>query len=298
MKIKFGHRELKFPGVEMGELRSSNDALENLCELQDRLYNDGYLLLRDFLEAEKVLTARAKILDYLNRKDVLVKGTPVMEGIMPNGTEKVNMEGATGIMTDPVILEVLENPKLFTLFTSLFNDVSDTYKFKWLRTIGNEEYTGAHYDTVYMGRGSKSLHTVWIPFGEIAPELGSLAICKGSNHLPKFDIVKRTYGRMDVDKDRIEGWFSKDPMEIVEKYGGQWQTTTFRPGDAIIFGMFTMHASTTNLTNRYRLSCDVRFQPQNEKFDDRWAGRFPDGHKGAKLKPLTTMEEARVNWGV
>ncbi len=298
MKIKFGQRELEFPGREMTELRSSNDALEDLCKLQDRLYEDGYLLFRDFLDAEKVMTARARILDFLKQKNSIEKETPLMEGIMPNGTKKVNMEGSKGITSEAAVLEVLENPRLFSFFSTLFNEVSDTYKYKWLRAVGNEEFTGAHYDTVYMGRGSKKLHTVWIPFGEISPELGSLAMCSGSNHLPEFDRLKQTYGQVDVDRDQVEGWFSKDPMEIAEKFGGQWQTTTFYPGDVIIFGMFTMHASTTNLTNRYRLSCDIRFQPQNEAFDNRWAGKVPEGHKGAALKPLKSMAEARANWGV
>ncbi len=146
-----------------------------------------------------------------------------------------------------------------------------------------------------MGRGSTNLHTTWIPFGDIPVDHGTLAMCVGSNHLDSFAPIRETYGQMDVDRDLIEGWFTKDPMEIVEKFGGQWATTDFRAGDVILFGMHTMHASTTNLTNRFRLSCDIRFQPASDPVDERWR------EGGGGHNPLETprpIEEARVEWGV
>jgi len=298
MKIKFGKRELEFPSPEIKELRSSNDAKEDFSELKRRLSEDGYLLLRGFIEPEKVAAAREKVLTYIAKHNAIQPNTPLLEGCMRAGAKRVNMEGFMGITSDPAVQEVLENPGIFQLFDSLFGKKSDTFSYKWLRAVGNEEYTGAHCDTVYMGRGSKNLHTVWVPLGEISPQLGSLAMCEGSNHLPEFDKLKNTYGKMDVDKDLVEGWFSREPLEIVQRFGGQWRTTTYYPGDLIIFGMFTMHASTTNLTNRYRLSCDIRYQPQNEAFDDRWAGKNPKGHGDSISKPLKSMEEARAGWGL
>jgi ectoine hydroxylase-related dioxygenase (phytanoyl-CoA dioxygenase family) len=85
-------------------------------------------------------------------------------------------------------------------------------------------------------------------------------------------------------------------MEIVEKFGGQWQTSEFFAGDVILFGMHTMHASTTNLTNRFRLSCDIRFQPASEPVDERWR-REGSGHTGEQL-PVRPMTEVRQEWGV
>ncbi len=298
MEIKFGKSELGFPCTDMKELRASNDAMEDIPELRKRLLEDGYLLIRSFLEPEKVGCAREKIISHIAEHNALQPNTPLLEGNMRTGAKRVNMEGFRGVSSDPAVLEVLENPRLFDFFDALFGTKSDTYSFKWLRAVGNEEYTGAHYDTVYMGRGSKNLHTVWVPLGEISPQLGSLAMCEGSNHLSGFDRLKNTYGKMDVDKDLVEGWYSREPLEIVQNFGGQWRTTTYYPGDVIIFGMFTMHASTTNLTDRYRLSCDIRFQPQNEAFDDRWAGRIPKGHGDSISKPLKSMEEARAGWGL
>ena len=60
-----------------------------------------------------------------------------------------------------------------------------------------------------------------------------------------------------------------------------------------------MHASTTNLTNRYRLSCDVRYQPAGDPMDERWR-RNGIGHSGYQGEdgPLRTMDELRKEWGL
>ena len=224
----------------------------------------------------------------------LLPDTPVLEGVMPRGGRSVPMMGGKGIAHHPAVLAVLENEALFSLFESVFREPALTYPFKWLRGVGNEQYTAAHCDFVYMGQGSRNLYTVWIPFGDLPIRHGTLAICQGSHNLPSFARIRETYGRMDVDRDGIEGWFERDPMEIVERFGGQWLGADYRAGDVIIFGMHTMHASTTNLTDRFRLSCDVRFQPASEPVDARWK-RGGSGHYG---KTQRDMKAARAEWGI
>jgi len=206
------------------------------------------------------------------------------------------MMGKSGIASHRDVLQVLEAPELFEFFSGYFSEDTITYPFKWLRATGFKEYTGAHCDNVYMGRGSPNLHTAWVPFGDIPVDQGTLAICVGSNHLADFAKLRGTYGQMDVDRDRVEGWLSREPLSITEQFGGQWATTDFRAGDVIIFGMHTLHASTTNLSNRFRLSCDVRFQPANESVDDRW-DKDGTGHT-AGTGPYKPIDEARKEWGV
>jgi ectoine hydroxylase-related dioxygenase (phytanoyl-CoA dioxygenase family) len=87
-------------------------------------------------------------------------------------------------------------------------------------------------------------------------------------------------------------------MELAERFGGQWATTSYRMGDVITFGMYTMHASTTNLTNRFRLSCDVRFQPESEDVDPRWVGERPVAHGTYGQQPLKPIAVAREEWGL
>jgi len=37
-----------------------------------------------------------------------------------------------------------------------------------------------------MSRGSTNLYTMWTPFGDVSVEMGTLAVCEGSNRLEGF----------------------------------------------------------------------------------------------------------------
>ena len=84
-------------------------------------------------------------------------------------------------------------------------------------------------------------------------------------------------------------------MEISDKYGGEWQTADFEMGDVIIFTMHTMHTSTKNLSDRWRISCDIRFQPAEHPIDERWVGKNPISHTGSQQ---ISFEEAKKQWGL
>lgn len=297
MKIRFGYREIEYPSAEMGELRDSNGLLGNSAALHERIQTDGYLLLRGLIDRDKVLRGRHTILAYMDEKGALTPGAPMLDGVMPNGGRSVQMMGNKGIAHSGDVLSVIESEELFDFFGTYFGEEALSFHYKWLRAVGNEQYTGAHMDFVYMGRGSTNLHTVWIPFGDTPVEHGTLAICVGSNHLASFGRIRGTYGRMDVDRDVADGWFTRDPLEITEQYGGEWKTTEFQAGDVILFGMHTMHASTTNLTNRFRLSCDVRYQPASEPADQRWI-KNGTAHTAHGITKLRSIEELRAEWAV
>jgi ectoine hydroxylase-related dioxygenase (phytanoyl-CoA dioxygenase family) len=55
-------------------------------------------------------------------------------------------------------------------------------------------------------------------------------------------------------------------------------TSEYRAGDALIFSMFTVHASLDNRSNRIRLSSDSRYQPASALADERWVGPNPIAH--------------------
>lgn len=294
MNIRFGYRDVAYPSPELGTLRESQNLLDRPPALHARMKEDGYLLLRGLIDRHKVQQARETILRYMHRQKALTPGAPLLEGVMPKGGRGAKMRR---IASHRQVRNVLEATELFDFFAAYFGEPASTFQYKWLRAVGNEQYTGAHYDFVYMGRGSPHLHTVWIPFGDTTVDHGVLAICRGSHDLPSFARIRDTYGRMDVDRDGIDGWFTKDPMEIVENFGGNWLTGEFFMGDVILFGMHTMHASTTNLTNRFRLSCDVRFQPASEPADERWVAGG-SGHTLHGVGELVSMEEARAKWGL
>ena len=148
-----------------------------------------------------------------------------------------------------------------------------------------------------MGRGTQNLYSCWTPFGDVSLDMGPIVFCLGSN---RFDKVRETYGQADVDRDLIKGHFSDDPLEIVQKFGGHWATTSFSAGDVIIFSMFLMHASLVNTSDKIRITADTRYQLASEPIDERWIGAEPKGHYAWKQKDaqIESLAESRRRWGV
>jgi hypothetical protein len=302
MKVQFGKRELELGGKYIGtDLRDSNNLLGNPEALRQRMKDDGYLLLRGLQNRDNVLRGRRRILEYIDEQGSIKPGTNLDDAVVNFEGQYANTMGRRGITHEPAVRAVLESKEMFDFFGGYFGEPPLTFDYKWLRCVRNPDSTGAHIDIVYMGRGStQNLYTCWTPFGDIPIELGTLCLCVGSHKLPGFQKVRETYGRMDVDRDRVGGFFTDDVTEVVDKFGGRWETTEFRAGDVLIFGMFTMHGSLANTTDRWRISCDTRFQPASEPVDERWVGENPKAHYAWLTEPekVLPMEKARANWGV
>ena len=262
---------------------------------------DGYLFIRGLQKRENVLAARHRILEAVNEQGGILPGSNLDDAIVNPAAKHIKTLGNRAVTHDPKVRGVLESKEIFDFFTKFFGRQTLTFDYKWLRCVRRPEATGAHIDVVYMGRGStQNLYTVWTPFADIPLELGPLALCVGSHNLPGFARVRETYGKMDVDRDRVDGWFSNDPVEIVDKFGGKWQTAEFRAGDVLIFGMWTMHGSLANSSDCWRISCDTRFQPADEPVDERWVGENPKAHYAWQSEPekVVPMAKARSEWGV
>lgn len=296
MKIlKMGKQELELGGKYLGWLRESNDILSNPAALHARMEEEGYLLLRGLHDPEKVLAARKAILENLDANGQVDHRYPLMEGVVAEGARGAFLGGSKALTRTPVFLNMVESPEIMGFFAHFLQGDVLTFDYKWLRVVGPGDFTGAHYDVVYMGRGTLNLYTVWTPIGEVTLDMGPLAILVGSH---RFEKIKETYGKMDVDRDHVEGWFTNDPVEMVDRYGGRWATSEFKAGDVIVFGMFTMHASLNNVSNRYRISCDTRYQRADEPVDERWIGENPPAHYAWHEGEMVSMEEMRKRWGV
>ncbi|MEF3305479.1 phytanoyl-CoA dioxygenase family protein [Paenibacillus sp. GYB003] len=293
MKVNICGSEFEMGGPHLTELRSSNDIFGDPEALRERMREDGYILIRGFHDREKVLKARADILDKLNAMGKLDPSATYDNPVIAAGGKGAMFGGPNRDL--PSFLDVVNAPETMGFFSSFLGGPALTFDYKWLRAVATGGFTGAHYDIVYMGRGTKNVYTLWTPFGDTPVELGTLAVLLGSHRLDK---LKATYGEMDVDRDRMDGWFSRDPGELIDKFGGRWATTDFRAGDAIFFGMYLLHSSTENTTNRFRISCDTRYQLASEPADERWIGESPKGHTPHKPEERAAIEEARKRWGL
>ena len=296
MKLPFLHQEVEVST----DLRESNDILDNAQALQERIDEDGYLLIRGLHDKETVLATRQRILEKLEAEEMLAPNTPLMDGIFNPDYPEPTSTGSMGNKELTHLSEfkaVVEGTPIMDFFKHFLGGEARTFDFKWLRTAGPGSGSPIHYDIVFMGRGTQNLYSCWTPFGDVSFDMGPIVFCIGSN---RFDKVRETYGQSDVDRDLIQGHFSDKPLEIIEKFGGHWATTTFSPGDVIIFSMFLMHASLVNTTDKIRITADTRYQLAAEAIDERWIGEKPKGHYAWKQKDakIESLEESRRRWGV
>lgn len=296
---------------ELGFLRTSSDIVDDVEALRQRLADDGYLFLPGYLDRARVLEARRAELRKFAARGFLNPDAPLLDGVVhdaylgqaanPYGEEELN----NSARSNPALLQVLYDGPMIELYERLFGEAVRHYDYTWQRakTDSDESASPPHCDIVFMGRGSHRLCTSWTPLGDIPMRMGGLMVLEGSCHLSH---VKATYGQLDVDRyctnhddasaietgEKIwQGWtndgaYNRDAAETRGELGGRWLTTDYRAGDLLVFGMFTMHASMDNLTNRFRLSTDTRYQPASEPIDERWIGENPIKHGPAGKKAM------------
>eukprot|EP01047_Picozoa_sp_COSAG01_P085965 COSAG01_NODE_19122_length_1029_cov_1.396774_2_plen_251_part_01 len=242
-----GSTPLTTGSAQLGWMRESAPQL-SVAQLQQRLDDDGYLLLRQLIAPEKVQRCASS-----HRAQ---ETTRVGEdGLGHTGHE---------FFTSKEGLAVVDGAELRGFFGRLWGECACCTGPQVLRPVPPGVSTGFHMDNVYMARGSSRLHTVWIPLRPVPTQLGGLVVLEGSNRLPGLARMRDTYGQHDVDKTTIRrsGHISDSASELLEYApGARWVTAGhFDPGDVVVLGMKTLHGSLRNQTeSSVRLSCDIRF---------------------------------------
>jgi ectoine hydroxylase-related dioxygenase (phytanoyl-CoA dioxygenase family) len=275
---------------KLGLLTSTHDALANMDLARERMEQDNYLLLRGLLDKEDVLAARRHILEQLAAEEQLDPSAPLMQGV-PRPGAQMTFRPELAQKNNPPLQHLLYNPEgsLMRFFATFLKGAILHFDFTWLRCIspGNNG-TPSHCDIVYMGRGTHSLYTAWVPLGETDFNLGGLMILEGSHGNER---LRGTYGQRDVDQycsnrpddpartaSGLNGWLSDDPNHIRRQLGGRWLTAEYNVGDVVIFSMHLVHGGMDNRSERLRLSSDSRYQLAGEPVDERWIGENPPGH--------------------
>ena len=277
-----------------GELPRSDHLIANVPALRARMQDDGYLFLPGLLDREEVRAARRSIMAMLADEGLLEPGTPPEEGI----AARQPPAGALGVRNDLArrsleLQRLLYARRMMAFYRDFLGGDVLHFTYTWLRPRTPGGATAPHYDIVFMGRGTTRLCTAWTPLSDISYEMGGLMVLEGSHRL---EPLKRTYGTKDVDTyctnlphaperatgpKMFTGQLSRNPVKLRDRLGGRWLTAEFRMGDVLTFGMYTLHCSLDNQSDRVRLSCDTRYQLASEPADHRWTGEAPPGHAAA-----------------
>ena len=295
--FEFGQHRFHF-GEEIVELTDSSSLLNDYQALHRRMLDDGYLFIRGFHPREQAETAALWTLQNIAERGGLKPETPIHEGIIGDTNQTFSFFRQIEVAHAKPILDVVDSKRTMQFYAEFLGGPVITFDKRWLRCMARGGHNHFHYDSVYVGRGTQNRYTMWSALTDIDLDNGPLVICLGSHQHKR---LKCTYGATDMDRDLTEAVFSTDPREMVDKFGFTLATTHFQPGDVIIFGLYMMHSSAPNRSNRYRISIDTRYQLACEEKDERfffcddgsWLGNFYN--KGVKYKP---MFELRQQWGL
>jgi hypothetical protein len=304
-----GH-ELSMADDAFGWLTDSSHLRDDIPALHDRLEEDGYLFLPSFHPREDVLRARHVITERLQRDGFTDPAFPADDAVVAPRLKIVNEKSAFrppvggDALPNPVktynsdnltkdnqpLHDVLYGARRDKFFAQFFGGPVRHFNYTWSRVVSPGLGTPPHCDTVYMGRGTPNLLTVWTPLGDTSLQLGGLMILENSHRqtdrlakylsrdVDEYCVNKPTAKEIENGKRLFDwdGTLSKNPVTLREKLGGRWLTAEeYHAGDILIFTMRTVHSSLDNQSDRIRLSCDSRYQLASEPADERYIVENP-----------------------
>ncbi|TDC32080.1 phytanoyl-CoA dioxygenase family protein, partial [Kribbella albertanoniae] len=236
----------------MKDLTDSSDLLHNAATLRSRLSEDGFLFFRGLLPAAVIDDVRGQIAQILADSHWLVPGSAPDE-LRASG--RAVEEGSAGFFGAYTAIQSTEafhalavRPELLALAERLLGEPAFAHPAHICRIAPpspGANPTPIHQDYRFI-QGCIDTLTTWLPLSAAPPEIGGLRVFAGSPRLGVLP-VKASDGpgmmRAEADENHPE-----------------WRTTTYRPGDVLLFSSLTVHGAMPNKTNQLRLSADFRYQ--------------------------------------
>ncbi|KAF2092712.1 hypothetical protein NA57DRAFT_69636 [Rhizodiscina lignyota] len=283
-------------------------------ELQRRLEEDGFLLVKGVIPREDVLRAREKYFKFLSPCGVLKKGTAPVNGIY-NDNEDVSKfpgigSGAAGANghpgeqaaafvdlslqahTEPWYAEDLcRHPALKEFVAELTGWKDNTFGLRrsLLRNnIPNTKAIGVHYDQIFLRYGEPTSLTAWVPIGDVSIKGGGLIYLENSvsygEELEQQFTEKAMAAGLSSEEAKsafnknmmTTGLLTEDPGEFARLNNRRWMVSAYEAGDVVFHNPFAIHASTINHdpNNVIRLATDLRFVDSSRSYDKRWDNHY------------------------
>ncbi|MBX7201231.1 MAG: phytanoyl-CoA dioxygenase family protein [Rhodospirillaceae bacterium] len=255
-----------------GALRETTPAA--LSDIRARYNDDGYVLLRGAVPAEKVWDIRSAYLDLFGPE--MCKDGDTRRGefagrmpALPNHGLKghpahafVRSEAFRAFTRLPVFKEIAE---------AIFGNEAEQIRRTPLRHFipGRKGASRAHLDKTYIEGVPADLVTLWVPLGDCPVEAGALLYLDGSHKDAGLEADMRKY---DAPTDRAHDTrpITHDLKWLSDKTGRRWLTTHFKAGDIVVHSPSIVHASTDTHVDMMRVSTDIRFQRKGAASDPRW----------------------------
>jgi hypothetical protein len=223
------------------ELADSGGVRDDPAVLRQRLANTGYLFFRGLLPADTLRSAGTAILAQLRDGGWADRdGTPSGQSRALNPVDALSDPAFRAALICAPFNQVPYLAPLRATVRRILGATAFSYPVKVLRAVYPER-SGArargryiHYD--YAVGGGQDMLTSWVPLMDIPVQLGGLAVQPGGHHSPP-----------------------QRPRPLGGSEPG-WATTSYQPGDVLIFHCLTPHAALPNTGSVLRISGDFRWQ--------------------------------------
>jgi len=223
------------------ELADSASLAGDPGELRRRLAADGYLFFRGLLPASEVQAAGHTVLARLRSGGwVDDRGIPSVRPRAVNSMDALADPAFRAAMASADFNRLPYLAPLREMVRSVLGPAAFSYPVKVLRAVYPERPEARprgryiHYD--YGVSGVQDMLTSWVPLMGIPVRIGGLAVRPGGHLGPP-----------------------RPPRPLGQAERG-WATTSYEPGDVIVFHCLTPHAALPNTGSALRISGDFRWQ--------------------------------------
>lgn len=220
--------------------------------LRERLEEDGYAFLRGLLPVDPLRALGERLLREVADAGWLVQGAPLERALAEPTASCVDPDPRyepvrVRLFAIEAVHRLLHHPRIVELFRGVFGEAVLPHPKPNVRAYFPGRSTWAHHD-YFAQQGSRREYTMWIPMSDCPHEMGGLEVAHGSHLLDLPGGVLDDAGKAAV----AESW-----------RGGDYQL-----GDVVVFNAKTVHRAPHNLTDRLRLSIDLRYQPRAEPISE------------------------------
>ena len=122
-----------------GELRESNDLLNDMSALRERMAEDGYLLIRDYLDLEWVMDARRSVLEVLAEHEMIDENHSLMEARAArsdNGKFRSAIGSHAALGKLPAVRKLVHSGRMIDFYAAFLGGEVRSFDFIWMRVMG------------------------------------------------------------------------------------------------------------------------------------------------------------------
>jgi hypothetical protein len=285
----------------LGPLVETPTPLPDGATLRAALERDGYLLLRGLIDPGDIKAAREEVFARLGEVGEIAE--PTADGVFSGQSRRDALYDNRGVFwksasEGPALRRVTNGETLTGAMTAILGETAIGFDYLFLRAVPGGRFTHMHCDAGFFTRATDRVLTCWIAYTDIDLDRGPLFVVEGSHEFPD---IRRRFDGFDVarDKDR-KASIDEHPADFARSRGTRLLTARFRPGDVLIFGMYTVHGALEHHAsdNKIRLTTDIRYQPASEPRDPRYFGENPGGTTGAGYGELNGARPLTEEWHI